>query len=183
LDNLLYILAFTAGFALFDYFAYNEFAKRKLTNGIFAPYRIFQTCVQIILIAIAWAFVDLIVAIGFTILWWTWGCDWIFHLFCFGDFYDDKQYVSKGFLKATSPEDIKKYWNKYYNWGADEYKCVLYWKSISWAWWSPYGLLDLLISGKDQNTKYFKIINWRVLAIQSFIGIIITITITAWHYH
>ena len=93
MDNLILILAFTFAFSLFDYFAYNISAKKGWTNGLLAPYRIAQTCVQIILIAIAWAFVDIEVAIGFTILWWTWVCDWIFHLGCFGDFYDDKQYV------------------------------------------------------------------------------------------
>jgi len=156
LDNLLYIAIFAVGFSLFDYFAYNEFAKRGLTNGIFAPYRIFQTSVQIILIAVAWAFVDLMVAIGFTILWWTWGCDWIFHIFCLSNLYEDRKYV-------WDKDVRKKYWN-----------------AISWAWWTPYGLLDLLISGKDKGTKYFKIINWRILAVQSFIGIIITLILAAW---
>jgi len=170
LDNLLYILAFTAGFALFDYFAYNEFAKRKLTNGIFAPYRIFQTCVQIILIAIAWAFVDLIVAIGFTILWWTWGCDWIFHLFCFGDFYDDKQYVSKGGDAYYKSEEGRK---KYYNFKENEWKCILYWKSISWAWWSLYFLI--FKNGWNNRTQ---IARWQELAMQSFVGILIVIIIS-----
>jgi len=151
--NLLYILAFTFGFSLFDYIMYNEFNKQGWTNGIFAPYRIFQTSVQLLFIALAWYFCNGIVAIGFTILWWTWGCDWIFHLFCFGDFYDDKQYV-------WDKDTRKKYWN-----------------AISWAWWTPYGLLDLLISGKDKGTKYFKIINWRILAVQSLIGIIITVVL------
>lgn len=153
MDNLLYILAFSVGFSLFDYFAYNEFAKRGLTNGIFAPYRIVQTCVQIILIAIAWAFVNGIVAIGFTLLWWTWCCDWIFHIFCLSNLYDDRKYV----------------------WDADVRK--KYWNNISWAWWTPYGLLDLLISGKDKETKYFKIIEWQVLVTQSIMGIILVILI------
>ena len=52
-----------------------------------------------------------------------------------------------------------------------------YWNNISWAWWTPYGLLDLLISGKDKETKYFKIVGWRILAVQSLIGISITVTI------
>jgi len=177
LDNLLYIAIFAVGFSLFDYFAYNEFAKRGLTNGLFAPYRIVQGIVQVILIAIAWYFCGIIVAIGFTIIWWTWGCDWIFHLFCFGDFYDDKQYVSKGNVGHYASTEERE---RYYNFERHDWECVLYWKSISWAWWSPYGLLDLLISGKDKGTKYFKIINWRILAVQSLIGIIITLIISTW---
>jgi hypothetical protein len=172
LDDLLYILAFTFGFSLFDYFAYNVSAKKGWTNGLLAPYRIAQTCVQIILIAIAWAFVDILVAIGFTILWWTWVCDWIFHIFCFTDLFNDKQYVSKGNYSYYTSIELRE---KYYNFEKNEWECVLYWKSISWAWWTPYGLVDLLISGKDKGTKYFKIINWKVLAVQSLIGIFGTI--------
>ena len=153
--DLLYILAFTVGFSLFDYFAYNISAKKGWTDSIFAPYRIAQTCVQIILIAIAWAFVNGIVAIGFTLLWWTWGCDWIFHVFCLTNIFNDIKYILDKELR-------EKYFNK-----------------ISWAWWTPYGLVDLLISGKDKGTKYFKIINWKVLAVQSLIGILVTILITA----
>ena len=177
MTNLLCILAFTFAFSLFDYFAYNISAKKGWTNGLLAPYRIAQTCVQIILIAIAWAFVDILVAIGFTLLWWTWVCDWIFHLGCFGDFYDDKQYVSKGNYGYYTSIELRE---KYYNFEKNEWECVLYWKSISWAWWTPYGLLDLLISGKDKDTKYFKIINWKILALQSFIGIIITLILVTW---
>ena len=153
MDNLILILAFTFAFSLFDYFAYNISAKKGWTNGLLAPYRIAQTCVQIILIAIAWAFVNGIVAIGFTLLWWTWCCDWIFHIFCLSNLFEDRKYV-------WDKDARKKYWN-----------------NISWAWWTPYGLLDLLISGKDKETKYFKIVGWRILAVQSLIGISITVTI------
>jgi len=175
--NLLYIAIFTVGFSLFDYIAYNEFHKRKLTNGIFAPYRIVQGSVQVILIALAWYFCGIIVAIGFTIIWWTWGCDFMFHLYCFTDFYDDKQYVSKEFFGTMNYKD---YLEKYFDEQQNEYRYILYWNNITWAWWTPYGLLDLLISGKDKGTKYFKIINWRILAVQSFIGIIITLILAAW---
>jgi len=149
LDNLLYIAIFAVGFSLFDYFAYNEFAKRGLTNGIFAPYRIFQTSVQIILIAVAWAFVDLMVAIGFTILWWTWGCDWIFHIFCLSNLYEDRKYV-------WDKEVRKKYWN-----------------NISWAWWSLYFLI--FKNGWNNRTQ---IARWQELAMQSFIGVLIVILIS-----
>lgn len=173
--NLLWIFAFTFFFALFDYFGYNEFTKRGLTKGLLAPYRIAQMSVQIILIAVAWAFIDIIVAIGFTIMWWTWCCDWIFHLGCFTDLYNDKQYVSRGekeFTKCISEKDFADWRKKFME--KDEYKCVLYWnKQIKWAWWTPLGLVDWLFNGKNGDS--YRVIHWSKLAFQSLIGIIITI--------
>lgn len=146
--NLLWIFAFTFFFALFDYFGYNEFAKRGLANGLLAPYRIVQMSVQIILIAVAWAFVDLMVAIGFTILWATWTCDFIYY-----------------FLYDT----LKIY-------GSGAFKKEVMGGQVSWAWWTPYGLIDWLINGK--NGDEFRVIHWSILAIQSLIGIILTVIIT-----
>ena len=151
--ELLYITLFTVIFSTFDYFMYNEFNKRGLTDGIFAPYRIFQTSFQVILIGIAWYFFGWKVAVGFTILWWTWACDFIFHLFCYTNLYNDKYVVTKGDPRAI------KYWNE----------------SITWAWWTPYGLVDLAINGMPFHQ--FRVIKWQVLAFQSFIGILLTIYI------
>lgn len=131
--DLLYILAFTVGFSLFDYFAYNISEKKGWTDGIFAPYRIAQTCVQIILIAIAWAFVNGIVAIGFTLLWWTWVCDWLFYFI--GEILG---VYGRGYLNDEPFGNV-----------------------VTWAWWTPLGLYLWIESGEQQTVINGSTLLWQ----------------------
>jgi len=93
----------------------------------------------------------------------------MFHLYCFTDFYDDKQYVSKEFFGTMNYKD---YLEKYFDEQQNEYRYILYWNNITWAWWTPVGLYLWIESGSMKN-----IISWKVLAVQSIIGIITVILI------
>lgn len=114
MDNLLLIGAFTLIFSLFDYFGYNISARKGWVNEkLVNPYRTSQTIVQILLIISAWYFFGWLVALGFTLLWWSWVCDWFFYFI--GEILG---IYGRGHLKNEPMSNI-----------------------VSWSWWTWWGLL------------------------------------------
>lgn len=105
-------------FALFDFFGYNISKRKGWVNEKFInPYRIAQATVQVGITLYLLLQYDLISALSFNILWWTWCADWIFYLYCipFGWIFD----LSGGW--KTPFKNI-----------------------VRWAWWTPYGLAEIL---------------------------------------
>lgn len=145
----LIILGFTFIFSLFDYFGYNISARNGWVNEkLINSYRIIQTSVQIILTLIALFVFNWKVAVGFNLLWWTWNCDLLFYFI--GDILG---VYGRGWFKSEVINN-----------------------QVSWAWWTPYGIYDLLKNGK-QNGNY-RIIKGSILLFQAFLGLILTIFIS-----
>lgn len=146
--ELIYVLVLVLVFSLFDYFGYNISAKKGWVNEkLINPYRVIQTTFQIVLTLIAIFQFDWTVAVGFNLLWWTWNCDLLFYLI--GDVIG---IYGRGWFRKEVLQN-----------------------QVSWAWWTPYGLFDLILNGKDKTTNYYRIINGSILLFQAFIGICITV--------
>ncbi|MBR9975905.1 MAG: hypothetical protein KFF77_10025 [Bacteroidetes bacterium] len=77
-DRLLYLGGAAMGLALFDYVGYN-LARASGDHGSLVVYRVLQGLAQL---AVSWMLYEklgLPSAIGFNVLWWTWGLDAIFY--------------------------------------------------------------------------------------------------------
>lgn len=132
-------------FAIFDYFGYNEAAKSGKVNEKFInPYRILQMIVQVGIAVACYFLGGYIAVIVFVLLWWVWVCDWIFYLL--------------GELLGI--------------YGREHLYNEPFGNIVTWAWWTPYGLIKWLITGEQQT-----VIKWPILLTQSIIGIIISILI------
>jgi len=131
------------GFSLFDYLGYNLLGTKKLVL-----YRVIQTIVQVGIIALLFLH-SWLIALCFVLLWWTWCCDWFYYII---DFLSQK-------IFGISFE------------GGDSLESVfLGITTVSWASWTPYGLINLLINKT-------KIVGNVVLITQSLIGIAILLII------
>lgn len=77
-ERLLYLGGAAMGLALFDYLGYN-LARASGEHGNLVVYRVLQGLAQL---AVSWLLYEklgLPSAIGFNVLWWTWGLDAIFY--------------------------------------------------------------------------------------------------------
>jgi len=145
IDTLKYTLPIIL-FALFDFFGYNISAKKGWVNDkLISPYRIVQTTVQILIIAGLWYFIDGLTAIVFTLLWWTWCADFLFYIFTFSGIY--------GNTLALFTE--------------------VFGSQVTWAWWTPFGLLHLAVKGKKDG-KY-RVLGAVTLIIQACLGVSVCI--------
>lgn len=148
MTDIIAILIATFGFSLFDWIGYNVSRLNGWVGEKFInPYRIVQMLVQLIIIGILWYFLSFILALCFVLLWFTWTCDWIYYLYCF----------LFGWTGLSLPGEYKEPFQN----------------TVTWAWWTPYGLIDLLINRKEN--RQYRVIKYPVLIIQSLIGIILTI--------
>ena len=102
-------------FSLFDYFGFNISLKRgwaEFNND--RGYRMVQGAVQAVITLILLLVSGWKAALGFNIIWWTWGCDFLFYLYC-----------------------------EIFNYGKDRgnFRKEVLGGAVQWAWWTPYGLL------------------------------------------
>jgi hypothetical protein len=115
LYRLSYSLSFIVLFSLFDYFGFNISLKRKWADyGLMNKYRVVQSFVQIILSILLFYISGWQSVAAFTIIWWTWGCDFLFYLFC--------EIFNFGNDRGNFRKEVKE-------------------NNVQWAWWTPYGLL------------------------------------------
>lgn len=125
--------------------------------GRVSMYRIIQAKVQVVIIVLLVVFWGWTDAIIFTLLWWTWCADWVFYLYCL--------IINFG--------------------GTREYWLQPFTTEIRWAWWTPVGLIQYLIFGKEifynpEGTiqqKLFRALPAGWLLLQSIAGIVISIII------
>ena len=133
----------TLFFAIFDYFGYNISARNGWVNEKFInAYRIVQMIVQVGIAVACYFLGGYIAVIVFMILWWTWTCDWLFYFI--GEILG---VYGKGYLNDEP------FMNK-----------------VTWAWWTPFGLIKWLVTGQQQT-----VIQWQILVVQSLIGILISV--------
>lgn len=131
-------------FALFDYFGYNLSVKWGYVNEKFInPYRIVQMLMQVTITLVLFFFYGWKEAVSFNFLWWTWTADLIFYCYC---------YLLNMFNHLFAMQD-------------EVQKDI-----VSWAWWTPYGLIKWALIGRQQEP-----ISHTVLALQSIIGMILTL--------
>lgn len=142
--NFIWSFIGAAVFALYDYIGHNISLRRNWVNINFInPYRVSQSIVQLIISALLIIFIGWQSMVGFNIIWWSWGCDIIFYFYCNSlNIYKDRGNFTKQVLG----------------------------NQISWAWWTPYGLLF---------TKKGEVIKWQRLILQSVIGLIFAIAVSA----
>jgi hypothetical protein len=112
-DQLLYILGAGLIYAGIDYVGYNLTRSNATSLAI---YRVFQVGMQAALSWLLYEIAGLPAAIGFNVIWWTFGWDFLYYgyaeLFNPGGGWD-----SRGYLKA----------------GVLNNQC-------NWAWWTPVGI-------------------------------------------
>jgi len=115
LYRLSYSLSLIVIFSLFDYFGFNFSLKRKWADyKLINKYRIAQSIFQVILSVLLYLISDWQSVAAFTLIWWTWGCDFLFYLFC-----------------------------EVFNFGKDRgnFRKEVMGNNVQWAWWTPYGLM------------------------------------------
>ena len=122
---LLYGVCAAIVFSLFDYFGFNISLKKNWADfSLFNKYRAVQVSVQIILTLLLLFLSGWQSALVFNLIWWTWGCDFLFYLFC-----------------------------EIFNYGNDRgnFRKEVLGNNVQWAWWTPYGLL---FTKKGEVIKY-----------------------------
>lgn len=139
-------------FAIFDYIFYNTFNRinSKYTDGLFSLYRIIQYTFQAILIVVLFYFFGTVECLIFIILHWTFWADFIYY--CLYDL-----------LSFYKSNDYSRFKSEYFG------------NQIRWAFWTPFGLIQLFLSGKENGM--YRIMKWQYLIIQQLIGIAISIYI------
>lgn len=122
-------------------------------------YRVLQGIFQAILTILCYFFGGIKASIIFNILWWTWTADWIFYLYCL-------LFNFRG-NRRDWLQPFKGY--------------------VRWAFWTPFGLVQLLFKGKEkirisenEYKKHYRIIKPAVLIIQSIIGVVLSMFV--YHY-
>lgn len=131
-------------FGLFDYFGFHISLRKGWADfGFINPYRIAQLFVQISLSLVLLMLFGWVAVISFNILWWTWWADLIFYFF-----YD----TLRIFGYPRSPGGFKE---------------QVMGNKVTWAFWTPLGLLKH--KGKHN------VITWKELFIQSIFGLIFVI--------
>ncbi len=112
LENGGYVLGATLLFSLFDYVGYN--LVRGNNKAPFS-YRILQTTVQAAITYFLYKECGINSAVSFNLIWWTWGTDIGYY----------------GWANALNP-----------GWARDNrVNNGLQQREITWAWWTPIGLL------------------------------------------
>ena len=121
-EKLLYLTGAAMGYALFDYVGYNS--VRNDHTGL-VVYRVLQGLVQLGISWLLYEELGLPTAIGFNVLWWTWGIDAMFYgyteLFNVGGSWQQRGVFRKHILD----------------------------NNCSWASWTPVGL----VQGADPQKK------------------------------
>jgi len=115
LSFLIYGISAAIVFALFDYFGFNISLNKKWADfSLFNRYRAAQLVFQIVLSLLVFLLSGWKAALVFNLIWWTWGCDFLFYLFC-----------------------------EIFNYGNDRgnFKKEVKGNNVQWAWWTPYGLM------------------------------------------
>ena len=115
LSNIIYGLSGVLAFSLFDYFGFNLSLNKNWADfSLFNKYRFFQATFQVVLSVSLYFLSRWQSVAAFNIIWWTWGCDFIFYLLC-----------------------------EIFNYGNDRgnFKKEVSGNNVLWAWWTPYGLM------------------------------------------
>ena len=113
--DFIYTFAAVVVFALFDYFGFNFSLKKGWADfSNFNRYRVVQGLFQLFLTVLLFYFSGWRAAAAFNIIWWTWGCDFMFYLYC-----------------------------EIFNYGKDRgnFRKEVMSNSVKWAWWTPYGMM------------------------------------------
>ena len=113
--NLVYTISAAVVFAMFDYFGFNLSLKKGWADfSNFNKYRVVQGLFQLCLTVLLFYLTGWRAAAAFNIIWWTWGCDFVFYLYC-----------------------------EMFNYGNDRgnYRKEVISNNVKWAWWTPYGLM------------------------------------------
>jgi len=113
--NLVFTISAAVVFALFDYFGFNISLKKGWADfSNFNKYRVVQGLFQLLLTALLFFLSGWRTASAFNIIWWTWGCDFMFYLYC-----------------------------EIFNYGKDRgnFRKEVMSNSVKWAWWTPYGIM------------------------------------------
>lgn len=115
----------TLGFSLFDYFGYNLLGIKHETL-----YRTIQIMVQIATILLLVLNENILGAVLFIILWWTWCCDWFYYVID----YCSQKILGNSFEGGDSLQNV---------FSGEE--------TVSWAWWTIYGLITgkRILSNKE----------------------------------
>jgi hypothetical protein len=136
-------------FGIFDYIGYNYALQHgnpiafKIFGKEVTFYRVTQTGLQILISLILWWIIDFTTACGFLLLWWVFIADFMYYGICELEWFKlNEMYPGKGGLKNDDKN------------------------GITWAWWTPIGLVYLLI-----NKGVKKPISTIVLLIQALAGI------------
>lgn len=111
LERFAWLAGSAVGLSLFDYVGHS---MTKGTPGT-VPYRVAQTVFHWGLTYLLYRELGLSTAISFNVIWWTWGLDFMYY----------------GWAQVLNPR--KPFENR--NWHG------LMGNEISWAWWTPLGLL------------------------------------------
>lgn len=114
-SNFLYGVSASILFSLFDYFGFNMSLKKNWADfNLFNKYRFVQGIVQLILTIFLLILSGWKSAVIFNLIWWTWGCDFLFYLYC-----------------------------EIFNYGNDRgnFRKEVIDNKVQWAWWTPYGLM------------------------------------------
>lgn len=123
-------------------------------NGKVKTYRVIQYIVQGLIYVTLYIVWDWKVSLAFIILHITFWADWVFYLYC-GIF-------------------------NYYGNRKDMFQ--LFDNICRWAWWTPFGIIQWLIFGREnlynENGDYigrdFRVMHWALLLIQTLIGGLLT---------
>lgn len=153
-------------FSIFDFFGYNISKKYGWVDENFINlYRVIQGIVQFGITIHLFLLYNFITALSFNILWWTFVADWIYYILC----------IPFGFIFNISTGYKESFQNK-----------------VRHAWWTLFGLTQLLIYGKEPakiatrdlngnviSVRSYRILKWQYLLLQSVIGIVIVILINS----
>ncbi len=113
--NLVYTISTAVVFSLFDYFGFNISLKKGWADfSNFNRYRVVQGLFQVILTVLLLYLSGWRAAVAFNIIWWTWGCDFMFYLYC-----------------------------EIFNYGKDRgnFRKEVMSNNVKWAWWTPFGIM------------------------------------------
>ena len=130
-------------FGFGDYWGFNTLGQKHLV-----VYRIIQTASQILLAAGCWALGGHWAAFSFLMLWWCFWADLVYYACC-------------ALLKWYPAEP------------ANAFEQNVMGNVVSWAWWTPYGLIRMLF-GQAKKTDP---INGNILIVQALIGTALAIVI------
>jgi hypothetical protein len=152
--NFLYALIAIFIFGMFDYVGYNKYGqfplkKLKLILWEVHPYRVIQTLFQLGLFISMWIFIDFWAGFLFMFMWWAWLADFVYYLY-----YD----VLKWFGEQGS--------------AGEAFKEQVLGNRVTWASWTPYGIIFRWIPGYKKQP-----ISGKILIIQGIVGLIISIVV------
>ena len=134
-------------FSLFDYAGYNI---SKKSSKLLVGYRVLQYIVQAVITYVVWVNFSWKEAFAWLILWWTWLCDFMYY----------------GWAWIINPKPApNNAWE-----GREGLLKTL--EVVTWAWWTPYGLI---INGVKNKTR---VIPLMTLIVQAILGFVLAFFIT-----